>query len=286
MRSYEVGPDRTASLATVACLLQECAANHAQALWGEGAHMPEQMRAQNLVFALSKMFLRMEEPLRWGDRVVFTTFYAEEGSVAARRDWTVTCARTGRLLGAATSTWLCFNLVTRRMARLPPALRFWFDTSGAPDRHAFAELAEADRGTSGEFGAPPPPPRSGQTQTEVTEDTPCLLSARLRVRRCDLDFNSHANNTRYLEWVIDDVPDEVYQARRLVEVHLEYRAECTYGEEVTSRVSLVRPDGSCVLEGEVEATAGGEALSFRHSLLRTGDGAELLRARTVWEPRE
>jgi acyl-ACP thioesterase len=245
--------------------------------------MLELMRAQSLVFALSKMFLRMEEPLRWGDRVVFTTWFAEEGSVAARRDWVVTCARTGRLLGAATSTWLCFNLETRRMARLPPSLRTWFDSAGQPSRHAFAELAESDRGVT-EFGAPPPPRRSGEKLSEVTEDTPCLLSGRLRVRRCDLDFNSHANNTRYLEWVIDDVPDEVFRSRRLVEVHLEYRAECTFGEEVTSRVSLVRPDGSCLLPGEI-VTEGGEPLSFRHSLLRTGDGAELLRARTVWEAR-
>ena len=65
MRCYEVGPDRHATLVTVANLLQETAANHAQALWGEGTWTPELMREQNLVFALSKMTIRMDAPLQW-----------------------------------------------------------------------------------------------------------------------------------------------------------------------------------------------------------------------------
>lgn len=274
MRIYEVGPDGTASLSTVANLLQECAANQSQALWGEGAHTPGLMRQQNLVFALSKIFLKMESQLRWGDVVRITTWFAEEGSLAARRDWTVDCARTGRRLGAATSTWLCFNLGSRRMARLPPTLRSWFDSSSPkPPRRAFAEPPEASSAAALE------------RLTELPADAPCLVSGRVRVRRCDLDMNAHVNNTRYLEWLLDDVPQAVHDAAALVQAQLEYRSECIYGEEVTSRVSLVHPDGSCILPGALQLAAAQGPLAFRHSLVRAADGVELLRARTVWEAR-
>ena len=48
----------------------------------------------------------------------------------------------GARLGAATSTWLAFSLETRRMARLPPALRSWFlSDSPQPPRRVLARVA-------------------------------------------------------------------------------------------------------------------------------------------------
>ena len=65
IRCYEVGPDGTATMVTVANLLQETASNHSQALWGPGSWVPSLMREQHLAFALSKMTIRMEQPIQW-----------------------------------------------------------------------------------------------------------------------------------------------------------------------------------------------------------------------------
>jgi hypothetical protein len=65
VRCYEVGPDRTATLVTVANLLQETAARHAQCLWGPGRWTPSLMQEQNLAFALSKMSIRMDSAVQW-----------------------------------------------------------------------------------------------------------------------------------------------------------------------------------------------------------------------------
>ena len=65
MRCYEVGPDQLATMVTVANLLQEVAANHAQELWGAGAWAPTLMTEQHLAFALSKLHIRMDAPLQW-----------------------------------------------------------------------------------------------------------------------------------------------------------------------------------------------------------------------------
>jgi hypothetical protein len=158
VRCYEVGPDQLATMVTTANLLQECAANHAQALWGARTWAPQLMTEQHMAFALSKLHIRLDAPMQWcasvaqresvsasrvyggaradalprcrrGSAVRVRTWFAEAGTLAARRDWTICDAATGARIGAATSTWLAFNLNTRRMARLPPALRTYFQTA-------------------------------------------------------------------------------------------------------------------------------------------------------------
>lgn len=63
-----------------------------------------------------------------GTTVLVRSWFGEAGTLAARRDWELRDAATGEHLGGATSTWLAFSLKTRRMVRLPPALRTWFLT--------------------------------------------------------------------------------------------------------------------------------------------------------------
>ena len=200
------------------------------------------------------------------DRVRVSTWFAEAGTLAARRDWVIADAATGKQLGAATSTWLAFNLETRRMARLPPTLRTYFDTaSPSPPRYALGEHYSPEK------------------LTELLPDAPCYVSSRTRVRRCDLDMNQHVNNASYLAWIMDDVPHAVFATARLTGVDIEYRAECVFGDNLESRATLLHPDGSCVLPGEADPL-GGQPLGFRHSLVRASDGVEILRARTSWEP--
>ena len=195
-----------------------------------------------------------------------STWFAEAGTLAARRDWVIADAATGQQLGAATSTWLAFNLETRRMARLPPTLRTYFDTaSPSPPRHALGEHYSPEK------------------LAELLPDAPCYVSSKTRVRRCDLDMNLHVNNASYLAWIMDDVPDAVFATARLTGVDIEYRAECVFGDNLESRATLVNADGSCVLPGDADPL-GGQPLGFRHSLVRASDGVEILRARTSWEP--
>lgn len=195
-----------------------------------------------------------------------STWFAEAGTLAARRDWVLSDAVTGQRLGAATSTWLTFNLETRRMARLPASLRTYFDTA-SPSPPQFA---------LGEHHAP-------EKLHELLPDAPCYVSSRARVRRCDLDMNLHVNNASYLAWIMDDVPHAVFATARLTGVDIEYRAECVFGDHLESRATLVHADGTCVLPGEADPL-GGQPLSFRHSLVRAEDGVEILRARTNWAP--
>ncbi len=65
LRSYEVGFDQQATMVTIANLLQEAAANHAQVMWGERTWTPQIMAEQNQAFAMAKLNIRMSQPVAW-----------------------------------------------------------------------------------------------------------------------------------------------------------------------------------------------------------------------------
>lgn len=62
-----------------------------------------------------------------------------------------------------------------------------------------------------------------------------LLSEReITLTRRDTDFNGHANNVAYVDWALDDVPDDIYEAYSISDIRVEYKKECLPGSRVKS----------------------------------------------------
>ena len=58
------------------------------------------------------------------------------------------------------------------------------------------------------------------------------------VTRRDTDTNGHANNVKYLEWMMDDIPDAIYEDMTLKDIRIVYRKECLRGDTVTIKTYL------------------------------------------------
>ena len=105
VRSYEVGADGKASIPTLARIMQECATNHALRVGlcsEDGYCVDETMAEQNLIWALTKMRIVIDEYPVWGSAVETCTWFDLSGRLAARRDWLLTDAKTGhRLVGTS-----------------------------------------------------------------------------------------------------------------------------------------------------------------------------------------
>ncbi len=67
-------------------------------------------------------------------------------------------------------------------------------------------------------------------------------SHRRRVCFTDLDINGHMNNTRYLDWIWDLLPEIYHQGRNIREMTLWYLAEAREGDCLELKWSL-DPDG-------------------------------------------
>lgn len=69
---------------------------------------------------------------------------------------------------------------------------------------------------------------------KVSDDT--LFSERsFIVTRSSTDTNGHVNNTKYVEWAMDDVPDDIYNRFSPVDIKVVYRKECYKDTNVISR---------------------------------------------------
>ena len=96
-------------------------------------------------------------------------------------------------------------------------------------------------------------------------------------------MNNHVNNTRYIAWLLEEVPPAAAQLTA-AGMDVEYRAECGVDDEVHSRAEAVQGEGA---GGGGEGESGvdeGAVVTCHHALLRGRDGAEVLRARTLWRP--
>lgn len=81
---------------------------------------------------------------------------------------------------------------------------------------------------------PPVFPEPRFFKVDGTPDDKHRRSAReYTVMRSDMDTNGHVNNVRYLEWILNDIPDEIYDNNTLSELKIVYRKECKRGDALS-----------------------------------------------------
>jgi len=250
VRFAEVGPNNEATMVSVAGLIQECACNHAQGIWGIAQSMPRDMRKANLAWVCTRLHLRMRQYPKWGEKVAVSTWFEPQGKIAARRDYRINNHGTGEQLGEATSQWVVFNLETRKMARIPAPVLEDFK-SQALEMSVMEEGYTADK------------------LPDVNDvGSACMAPMRHAARRNDMDMNGHVNNVVYVQWLLESVPSDVWAGRVLKEIILEYRSECNFGDNIEATC--------CEWQSERD-----DEFVLLHKLERPGKG-DIVRAKTVW----
>ncbi|CAL4963586.1 unnamed protein product [Urochloa decumbens] len=283
VRSYEVGPDKTATMETVLNLLQETALNHVwmSGLLGDGFGATHGMIKNDLIWVVSRMHVQVEQYPIWGEVLDIDTWVGSSGKNGMRRDWLIRGRNSGDVFVRATSTWVMMNKVTRRLSKMPEEVRGeiapWFI-----DRHAIQEEANE--------------------KIIKLDSNAKYVDSDLKPKRSDLDMNHHVNNVKYVRWMLETLPDHFLQQHQLSSIILEYRKECGSSDVVQS---ICQPDEDSVPpEGNVSMVNGPsllpEIISGHHSLadalqqwptkythllqLKAGDKhEEIVRGRTTWK---
>jgi acyl-ACP thioesterase len=214
--------------------MQEAAGNHAAKL---GVSV-ERLHAEGLAWVLARMRIVPVSLPSAHERIRVETWPVGVEGVQFRRDFIVR-GEDDTVLARAVSHWVVVSLDTRKVGRIPAFI---------------AELALDNAMKAMDDGK--------SRLAEVGGDhEACSFRARL----ADVDRNRHVNNVRYLEWVLESVPDDARGRMRLADLEIVFRAESFWNDVVASRIM---PEER------------GDA--FAHSLVRKADGRELVRARTLW----
>ncbi|KAL4347059.1 hypothetical protein GQ457_17G013160 [Hibiscus cannabinus] len=273
VRSYEVGADKTTSLESLLNLFQETALNHVwmSGLLSNGFGATHGMSFQQTLIP-SRMWCR-------GEVIELDTWVGASGKNGMRRDWIIRSQATGITYARATSTWVMMNRQTRRLSKMPDEVRGeispWFIEKQAIKEAVPEKIVKLD-------------------------DKAKYVNSDLKPKRSDLDMNHHVNNVKYVNWMLETIPDKYLESNQLSSIILEYRRECGSSDLVQS---LCQPDEHeiSVANGAVQhnllqnnVMGNGRSLDtntiiygYTHLLQTKGEtkNEEMVRGRTRWKPK-
>lgn len=239
MRHLEAGVSGRLTVPAFLDLFQELAGEDA----ARRGFSLDDLAPRGLAWVMLRLFVRFEGPLpAQGEALTVTTWPSGHDGLTAWRD-AVAHADDGRTLARVTTRWVLIDVARRRPVRLPGDVQ---------------ALSRPDLGQLSLVDAPPAAP------AEAT------LTARVLVRRSDLDANRHANNARYVEWALEPLPDDFLDAHALATLDVAWKAEAFRGDALTATAG---PDAS------------GEPLAFAHAVAHA-DGRTSALVRTRWLPLE
>jgi acyl-CoA thioester hydrolase len=250
VREYEVDAFGELFPSALARFLQQAAVEASTAAGFDD----EWYRRAGTVWVIRRSTIECFDAIRSGDALEITTYVADFRRVRSRREYEVRRAGTGERIAAAHTDWVYLDRTSARPLRVPAEMIAGF-------------IPEGDAATLPRDALEVPEPRANAHAFEH------------RVTFRDIDTIFHVNNAVYLDVLVDAVfaalaanewPLERFLLRngrlrpRLLDV--EYLAEARFGDEL--RCSTW------------PSAVPGERFG---KIARGSDGAELTRARTVWE---
>ncbi|CAF1857167.1 unnamed protein product [Brassica oleracea var. botrytis] len=273
VRSYEVGINKTATVETIANLLQEVACNHVQkcGFSTDGFATTLTMRKLHLIWVTARMHIEIYKYPAWSDVVEIETWCQSEGRIGTRRDWILRDSATNEVIGRATSKWVMMNQDTRRLQRVTDEVRDeYLVFCPREPRLAFPEENN-----------------SSLKKIPKLEDPAQYSMLELKPRRADLDMNQHVNNVTYIGWVLESIPQEIIDTHELQVITLDYRRECQQDDIVDSLTTSEIPDDPISKFTGTNGSAmssiqGHNESQFLHMLRLSENGQEINRGRTQW----
>ncbi|KAK9733949.1 hypothetical protein RND81_04G103000 [Saponaria officinalis] len=275
IRSYEVGVNKTATIETIANLMQEVGCNHAQGVGfsTDGFATTPTMRELHLIWVTARMHIEIYRYPAWSDVLEIETWCQAEGKIGTRRDFIMKDYANGEVIGRATSKWVMMNMDTRKLERVSPQV-------------AEEYLVFCPREPRLSF---PEPNNKSLRKIPKLADPGHYSKSGLVPRRADLDMNQHVNNVTYIGWLLESTPQEIIDTHELRSITLDYRRECQQDDVVDSLTTLEATNGTesiSQLNGTNGAPAGAknedESVQFLHLLRLSKDGSEINRGRTEW----
>lgn len=200
---FQIDANRTMTPAALFSDLQEVAINHSDSLGYSVEYMAEIQSG----WAVINWHLEVERMPKLGEKIKIQTWCEKCRRMQAIRCFHVLDEKK-EIIIKGISRWIFMDLQKRKPANIPDemVLRYHSGQESSIPGEKFLM------------------PKEGEG------DVAAIRS--LIITRRDTDTNGHANNVKYLEWAMDDVPDEIYDNMHLVDVRIVYRKECIRGDEV------------------------------------------------------
>lgn len=209
---YDVDSNLRGSMSTIINILSDIGTKQSEAL-GSGM---ESLMQNNMTWVFYNYHVKIFRHPMYGEKLSVTTEPAGFKKFYALRNYEIKDS-SGNIVVSANAIFLLINLEKRKMMRIP---------------NEQYEIYGVSEDMKEEFKIP---------RLEKLEN--CKYERSFRVRYSDIDSNKHVNNTKYLDWAIETLPEEIVNNYALAEVMVTFEKECKYGEEVKVLTDVREEEG-------------------------------------------
>ena len=185
--------------ASLFCFLQESAWRHANSRGFGWSHLAE----RNEFWVLAKMHVRIGRMPSWTEKIRSETWSKTPELLTAFRDFEFFDTDNQSIV-TATSSWHILNMQTHR----PRALENFANEFSVVNRHAIEE----------------------KPQKIVVPVSDAVKSAVQLILPSDIDMNQHVNNTKYVQWAMDNIPFDFQKQHAPREIKVNFLSEARMGE--------------------------------------------------------
>lgn len=161
--------------------------------------------SRNQAWVLIRAMMQVSRQPVWGERIILRTWPKSIEGVVAFRDFQI-LDMTRNVLMAGSTAWTLMSLDNRKPVRLIGKeyelgeLSAYHAINQKPEKIAWPSTLLAVHKTTAKFG--------------------------------QLDMNNHVNNSRYIEWVMNELPIEVLMEKRITEVEVNFISEVKHLDEL------------------------------------------------------
>lgn len=201
---YHVDPKGYLCSTALLYALQETALDHCKN-WGQDV---VSLKDENLGWAVLSWHIKINSLPELWDNMDIHTWTSKFGRMQVNRSYII--SNKGNEAIRVLSQWALIDL-EKRAPKLPTEdfTNHCSDRETAITREKFFSVTKKDQ--LGEL----------------------VHSSTFPVKRTDIDTNDHVNNVKYVEWSINDIPEDLYNTCYMSEIKIVYRKECKLGDIVT-----------------------------------------------------
>jgi len=193
-----------ASPVTILKLLEETAADHCSST---NYNLYDLMK-KNIGWVLLAGYMQMERYPFYKENITIRTWLSKYTTVRAIRE-NIIFDEQGNIIGRAKGLWLFFDIKRRRPIKISNDIKQKW--SCFPEESITNDIIK-----------------------KIKAINFAKYSNKFRVHRFDIDSNKHVNNVKYLQWLIESIPDEIIDNYFLHIIDGRFTAEVLYGHIIKS----------------------------------------------------
>lgn len=236
LRYFEMNKFGVASTTTMLTLLEETAAEHCYSI-DYSLYVLEKL---NIGWILVSGVMQMDRYPSFKEKITIRTWLSSFSAIRGIRE-NIIYDEKGDIIGRAKGLWVFYDIEKRRPTQiLDDIIEKWaYCKEESTDINIIKKIKPID------------------FSTNLQE---------FRVHLFDVDTNKHVNNIRYLQWLMESIPEEIIENYFLQTIEGRFVGEAHYGDTILSFTEN-----------------GEEDNSFIHTIRTKGENKVCAIAKTVWK---